>query len=206
MDQEIEVKFLLQDYVSLMQKIADLHLPCSQKRIHEFNLRYDLPDGSLVAQKQVLRLRKDTQARLTFKGPGVMEEDVLLRKEVEVVVSDFETTKRLLEALGYQVVMMYEKYRANYKLDSLVMSVDETPMGLFVELEGESPAQVRQAALTLGFDWDARINLSYSALLNLFNQTTGHAFRDLSFENFADVEGTPSDLGLQFGDEILGSM
>lgn len=200
MDQEIEVKFLLKDHAALLQKIADLNLPCSQERVHETNLRFDRADGSLVAQRQVLRLRMDTQARLTFKGPGIAQEGVLLRKEIEVVVSDFEATQRLLEALGYQVVMMYEKYRANYLLDSLVISVDETPLGLFVELEGESPAQVRQAAQTLGFDWEARINLSYTALLSLFNQQTAHTFRDLSFENFADVEVNPSDLGLHFAD------
>lgn len=200
MDQEIEVKFLLKDYSALMQKISALRLPCSQERIHEFNLRYDLPDGSLVAQKQVLRLRKDTQARLTFKGPGVMEEDVLLRKEIEVEVSDFDTTNRLLEALGYQVVMMYEKYRANYLMDSLVLSVDEMPFGLFVELEGENPAQVRRAADVLGLDWEARINLSYSALLNQYNQNTGHTFSNLNFENFADLVVDPNELGLRFAD------
>ncbi|MEL7637677.1 MAG: class IV adenylate cyclase [Anaerolineaceae bacterium] len=200
MDQEIEVKFLLKDYSALMQKISALRLPCSQERIHEFNLRYDLPDGSLVAQKQVLRLRKDTQARLTFKGPGVMEEDVLLRKEIEVEVSDFDTTNRLLEALGYQVVMMYEKYRANYLMDSLVLSVDEMPFGLFVELEGESSAQVRRAADVLGLDWEARINLSYSALLNQYNQNTGHTFSNLNFENFADLVVDPNELGLRFAD------
>lgn len=200
MDQEIEVKFLLKDYSALMQKISALHLPCSQERIHEFNLRYDLPDGSLVAQKQVLRLRKDTQARLTFKGPGVMEEDVLLRKEIEVEVSDFDTTNRLLEALGYQVVMMYEKFRANYLMDNLVLSVDETPLGLFIELEGESPAQVRKAADALGLDWEARINLSYSALLNIFNQSSGHTFRDLSYAAFQDIKVTPVELGLNYAD------
>ncbi len=200
MDQEIEVKFLLKDYSALMQKISDLQLACSQERIHEFNLRYDLPDGSLVAKKQVLRLRKDTQARLTFKGPGIMEQDVLTRKEIEVVVSDFDATNRLLEALGYQMIMMYEKFRANYLMDKLVLSVDETPLGLFIELEGESPAQVRRSADALGLNWDARINLSYSALLNIFNQSTGHAFRDLSFENFAELDVTPSDLGLSFAD------
>lgn len=200
MDQEIEVKFFLQDYAELMKKIAILHLPCSQHRVHELNLRYDLPDGSLVAQKQVLRLRKDYQAHLTFKGPGVMEDGVLSRKEIEVVVSDFDATRRLLEALGYQVVMMYEKYRANYLLDSLVISVDETPLGLFIELEGESPAQVRQAAETFGFNWEARINLSYSALLNLFNQNTGHTFSDLSFENFSGLDVTPPTLDLMFAD------
>jgi len=200
MDQEIEVKFLLKDYSALMQKISALHLPCSQERIHEFNLRYDLPDGSLVAQKQVLRLRKDTQARLTFKGPGVMEEDVLLRKEIEVEVSDFDTTNRLLEALGYKVVMMYEKFRANYLMDNLVLSVDETPLGLFIELEGESPAQVRKAADALGLDWEARINLSYSALLNIFNQSSGHTFRDLSYAAFQDIKVTPVELGLNYAD------
>ena len=200
MDQEIEVKFLLKDYSALMQKISALHLPCSQERIHEFNLRYDLPDGSLVAQKQVLRLRKDTLARLTFKGPGVMEEDVLLRKEIEVEVSDFDTTNRLLEALGFQVVMMYEKFRANYLMDNLVLSVDETPLGLFIELEGESPAQVRKAADALGLDWEARINLSYSALLNIFNQSSGHTFRDLSYAAFQDIKVTPVELGLNYAD------
>jgi adenylate cyclase class 2 len=200
MDQEIEVKFLLKDHAALLQKIADLNLPCSQERVHETNLRFDRADGSLVAQRQVLRLRMDTQARLTFKGPGIAQEGVLLRKEIEVVVSDFEATQRLLEALGYQVVMMYEKYRANYLLDSLVISVDETPLGLFVELEGESPAQVRQAAQTLGFDWDARVNLSYSALLDLFNRKTGRTFRDLSFENFAGLEVNPSALDLRIAD------
>ena len=146
MDQEIEVKFLVRDYNTLINKISDRQLLCIQERVHELNLRFDLSDGSLLARRQVLRLRMDTDARLTFKGPGVLVDEVLQRKEIEVVVSDFEATKRLLEALGYQVVMMYEKYRANYQLNSLVVSVDETPFGLFVELEGESPDQIRGAA------------------------------------------------------------
>lgn len=200
MDKEIEVKFLLRDQAPILRKIAELGLTCVQERVYEKNLRFDLPDGHLISRKQVLRLRQDNQSRLTFKGPGVLEEDVLLRKEIEVVVSDFEGTKRLLEALGYQVVMMYEKYRANYQMDNLVISVDEMPFGLFVELEGESPAQLRQAAGFFGFDWDARINLSYSALLNAFNQNTGHMFRDLSFENFSDLTVNPNNLGLRFAD------
>ena len=202
MDKEIEVKFLLRDQAPILRKIAELGLTCVQERVYEKNLRFDLPDGHLVSRKQVLRLRQDNQSRLTFKGPGVLEEDVLLRKEIEVVVSDFEGTKRLLEALGYQVVMMYEKYRANYQMDNLVISVDEMPFGLFVELEGESPAQLRKAAGIFGFDWDARINLSYSALLNAFNQNTGRKFRDLSFENFSDLKVNPNDLGLRFADLV----
>jgi adenylate cyclase class 2 len=200
MDQEIEVKFLLKDLTALIQKIDQLNLSCTQKRVHEFNLRYDLPDGHLVAKKQVLRLRQDTQALLTFKGPGVLDEGVLLRKEIEVSVSDFDTARRLLEALGYQVIMMYEKYRANYLMDGVVLSVDETPFGLFIELEGESPAQVKSAASLLGLDWRQRINLSYSALLDQYNKNTGNVFRDLTFEAFEGLKVTSADLGQNYAD------
>ena len=200
MDQEIEVKFLLKDLTALIQKIDQLDLSCTQKRVHEFNLRYDLPDGHLVAKKQVLRLRQDTQALLTFKGPGVLDEGVLLRKEIEVSVSDFDTARRLLEALGYQVIMMYEKYRANYLMDGVVLSVDETPFGLFIELEGESPAQVKSAASLLGLDWRQRINLSYSALLDQYNKNTKNVFRDLTFEAFEGLKVTSADLGQNYAD------
>lgn len=200
MDQEIEVKFLLKDLTALIQKIDQLNLSCTQKRVHEFNLRYDLPDGRLVTKKQVLRLRQDTQALLTFKGPGILDEGVLLRKEIEVSVSDFDTARRLLEALGYQVIMMYEKYRANYLMDGVILSVDETPFGLFIELEGESPAQVKSAASLLGLDWRQRINLSYSALLDQYNKNTKNVFRDLTFEAFEGLKVTSADLGQNYAD------
>ena len=200
MDQEIEVKFLLSDYAALMEKVSALQLPCTQVRVHEFNLRYDLPDGSLLAKKQVLRLRQDVQAHITFKGPGMVEDDVLLRKEIEVVVSDFDTTDRLLKALGYEVVMIYEKFRANYLVGDVTLSVDETPLGLFIELEGQNPAQLRQAAARLALSWSERINLSYSALLWRYNRSSNHSFRDLSFANFQDLQVTPQQLGISYAD------
>ncbi len=200
MDQEIEVKFLIKDYERLINKIKNLGLVCARPRTHELNLRYDTPDQGLVSASQVLRLRKDDLARLTFKGPGKLQEDVLTRKEIEVVVSDFEATHRLLEALGYQVVLIYEKYRANYLIDTLILSLDETPLGVFVELEGESPAQVKSAAKLLGLDWEQRINLSYSALLGLYNRNTANSFRDLSFEVFQGLQVSSSELGLTYAD------
>ena len=200
MDQEIEVKFLIKDYERLINKIKNLGLVCARPRTHELNLRYDTPDQGLVSASQVLRLRKDDLARLTFKGPGKLQEDVLTRKEIEVVVSDFEATHRLLEALGYQVVLIYEKYRANYLIDTLILSLDETPLGVFVELEGESPAQVKSAAKLLGLDWEQRINLSYSALLGLYNRNTANSFQDLSFEVFQGLQVSSSELGLNYAD------
>jgi adenylate cyclase class 2 len=200
MDQEIEVKFLLSDLVGLNRKIGALGLTCIQERVHELNLRFDFPDGSLVEKKEVLRLRLDEHAKLAFKGPEVLEDGVLVRKEIEVEVSNFEAGKRLLEALGYQIVMIYEKFRTNYQLHDLTLSVDEMPFGFFVELEGKSAGDVHAAAEILGFDWDKRINTSYSALLRIYNQNTGQNFRDLSFENFKGLVVKPDELGLSLAD------
>jgi len=55
-DQEIEVKFYLANLPALEQRIIKAGGILVQPRVHEVNLRFDLPDGSLTADKRVLRL------------------------------------------------------------------------------------------------------------------------------------------------------
>ena len=199
-NQEIEVKFLISNLPTLLKKIGDLGAIELRPRVLEVNLRFDTPDRKLSERAQVLRLRQDDQAILTFKSPGQIVDGVISRTELEVVVSDFQPTRAILEALGFQVFMTYEKYRQNFRLNDLVASVDEMPYGNFIELEGSSPEHVRATAALLGLDWDQRINLSYTALLGLYNQNTGNAFRDLSFETFSGLHVQPEDLGLAYAD------
>ena len=78
------------------------------------------------------------------------------RLELEVVVSDFATTQRLLEALGYQISLVYEKYRSIYELQRVHVTLDEMPFGAFVELEGPDGATIQAVAQRLGLDWAAR--------------------------------------------------
>ena len=199
-NQEIEVKFLISNLPALHEKIGNLSAVELRSRVLEVNLRFDTYDRKLSERAQVLRLRQDDQAILTFKSPGQIVDGVISRTELEVVVSDFQSTRAILEALGFQVFMTYEKYRQNFRLNDLVASVDEMPYGNFIELEGESPEHVRATAALLGLDWDQRINLSYTALLCLYNQNTGHTFRDLSFETFAGLSVLPEELGLAYAD------
>lgn len=201
-NQEIEAKFLIANLPALLKKIENLGALEVRPRVLEVNLRFDTPDRNLSDRAQVLRLRQDDQAILTFKSPGEIVDGVISRTELEVVVSNFQTTRALLEALGYQVFMTYEKYRQNFQLNDLVASVDEMPYGNFIELEGKSPEHVRATAALLGLDWEQRINLSYTALLSIYNENTGHTFRDLSFETFAGLNVLPEDLGLAYADLI----
>ncbi len=199
-NQEIEVKFLIADLPALLEKIERLGAITLRPRMLEVNLRFDTHDMRLRDRAQVLRLRQDDQAILTFKSPGEIVHGVISRTELEVVVSDFHTARAILETLGFQVFMTYEKYRQNFQFNNLVASVDEMPYGNFIELEGSSPEHVRATAALLGLDWEQRINLSYTALLGLYNQNTGHTFRDLSFETFAGICVEPGQLGLAYGD------
>ena len=199
-NQEIEVKFLISNLPALHEKIGNLSAVELRPRVLEVNLRFDTHDRKLSERAQVLRLRLDDQAILTFKSPGQIVDGVISRTELEVVVSDFQSTRAILEALGFQVFMTYEKYRQNFQLNNLVASVDEMPYGNFIELEGESPEHVRATAALLGLDWDQRINLSYTALLGLYNQNTGNTFRDISFATFAGLSVLPEQLGLAYAD------
>jgi len=196
----MEVKFLIADLPALLKKMEGFGAKTLRPRMLEVNLRFDTPDMRLRSRAEVLRLRQDDQTILTFKGPGEIVDGVISRQELEVSASDFQTTRAILEGLGFQVFMTYEKFRQNYRLNGLVASVDELPYGNFIELEGSSPEHVCGTAALLGLDWEQRINVSYTALLEIFNQKTGHTFRDLSFEAFEGLRVLPEQLGLAFGD------
>ena len=199
--QELEIKLFLLDMPAFQQKVESLGGQLIEPRLHEINLRFDTPDGGLTRAYQVLRLRKDTAARLTYKGPGETIDGVLARREIEFTVSDYQSAHALLEALGYQVSLMYEKYRTTYDLDGLQVTLDEMPYGNFTEIEGQDGKQIRAAAENLGVNWDARIIDSYTALFEQLQEKLGLTFRDLSFENFKEIDVTYQALGVQPADQ-----
>ncbi len=199
-DQEIEVKFYLGNLPALEEKLRAAGAECVQPRVFERNLRFDLPDGSLTRQRRVLRLRSDRQAVLTYKSPALPGETVSIRQEIEVVVSDFEAAKRLLEALGYQVSVIYEKWRATYRLPDAEIVLDELPYGNFCEIEGTNSEAIQTLANQLGLDWSARILESYLALFERLKTKRQLALEHLSFAEVSSIPVTAADLDLRPAD------
>ena len=198
--QEIEVKFYIRDLAGLRQKLDALGAKLAQARVHEVNLRFDTADRALYQKGQVLRLRQDTETRVTFKGPGAEQAGARLRQELEFSVSDFETARQVFEALGFQVYMMYEKYRTTYQLGEVLVTLDEMPYGNFAEIEGPDGATIQQAAQALGLDWESRSLDSYTFLFDKLKQVLGLSFEDLSFANFEGVRVPSKALGLKTAD------
>ena len=199
-DKELEVKFYMRDLQALKAKLEGLGAVCVQERVHEINLRFDTPDEQLSRTSRVLRLRKDRDIHLTYKGPGRVQDGVRLREELEFTASDFDTAKTFLEALGYQVVVMYEKYRATYSIDGVLVTLDEMPYGDFAEIEGPDGFSIQQTASRLGLNWEARILDSYMVLFDRVRVALGFTFHDLSLANFENLKVSPEALGVKEAD------
>lgn len=198
---ETEAKFYVLDLERIQKYLQDVQAHLIQPRTLETNIRFDLPDASLRAEGRVLRLRRDTEARLTYKGPNQNGKGVMSREEIEFVVEDFEKAKKFLEALGYQQIFYYEKYRTTYELDKILIMLDELPHGNFVEIEGETEETIRALAEKLDLNWEATIERSYSVLFEEVHKNLNLSFRDLSFENFAGIKVDATHLGVHAADE-----
>ena len=199
-EQETEAKFYVQDLERVRAYLQDINARLIQARVLEKNIRFDLPDASLRAGRRVLRLRYDTEARLTYKGGNKNTRGVLSREEIEFVVENFEKAKKFLEALGYQQIFYYEKYRTTYELDKILIMLDELPYGNFVEIEGDVEETIQALSKKVDLNWDATIERSYSALFEHVQKSLNLSFGDLSFENFTGIKVDATHLGVRVAD------
>jgi adenylate cyclase class 2 len=199
-EQEIEAKFMVRNLDALRSKLEALNARLESPRILETNLRFDTPAADLAGGRKALRLRKDSRAVMTFKGPAQIGQEVSIRQEIEFEVGNFEAARRLLEALGYRISVMYEKYRTTYHLRHLIVVLDEMPYGNFIEIEGTSARAIHAAANQIGLRWEARSEMSYLALFEHLRAVRGLPDSDLSFAALEGVTVTPADLELELAD------
>ncbi|HEY6064690.1 MAG TPA: class IV adenylate cyclase [Thermoanaerobaculia bacterium] len=161
---EIEVKLPATDLASLRgvlrvagaRPVTPLH--------SESNDLYDGGDGQLGSRGSTLRLRRtDHGSTLTFKGPARFEGGTKIREERETAVADPDSMERILTALGLERRFRYEKRREEWELNDCTIALDETPIGNFVEIEGDPPA-IRGALQRLGLDFSEAIPYTYAEL------------------------------------------
>jgi adenylate cyclase class 2 len=113
---------------------------------------------------------------------------------VEFDVSDADAAQELLECLGYECLLRYEKYREEWKLGKARFMLDVLPFGSFLEIEGPSEAGLKEAARRLGLEWSQAFQGSYLSIFAYLREAYSLSFRDLTFSNFKDLP--QFDLGL----------
>jgi adenylate cyclase, class 2 len=196
---ETEVKFYVFNLSQIEVSLRELKAHLFASRTFEVNLRFDTSNGDLQREGRVLRLRKDDFARLTYKDNSQQVEGALSRREIEFVVDDFDSAKQFIEALGYQVAFIYEKYRTTFEYQGVHIMLDELPYGNFLEIEGELEL-LRPIAEELRLNWDKAIPASYHALFERLCKSRDLTFRDLTFENFRQIKVSPADMVIEYAD------
>ena len=197
---EIEVKFYIQDFQAFRERVKLSGAALTRPRTLEHNLRLDTQDRSLQKGGCLLRLRQDDGVWITYKANAQVDGGLIKRTEIEFGADNFEVAKRLFEALGYQVVVKYEKFRAVYKMGDVVVTLDELPFGNFVEVEGPNKSMIEAVADMLGLNWSCGISTNYLGLFEIVKANRGFKFNDLTFENFQRIHITPDDLHVKPAD------
>jgi adenylate cyclase class 2 len=142
----------------------------------------DTADEVLRLRRCVLRVRMECgKSRVTWKGP-VQPSTMKLREELETLIGDGDVLLRIFEELGYRPWFRYQKYREEFSHDDVVIAVDETPVGTFVELEGSEAGIARLAALLGRTPADYVVD-SYRTLFVAWQQAHGRAGADMVFEH-----------------------
>jgi len=166
---EVEIKLRISDSPELVRRLRRMGA-VSRGRVFEQNTLYDTPGADFRESGRLLRLRLETPAppgrRPTGRSQGVLTSkappSISLgssarsrykeRLERELPVRAPDRWPKALQALGLRPGFRYEKFRTTYRLPGmdLHLDLDETPVGVFLELEGP-PRAIDQAARALGF-------------------------------------------------------
>lgn len=184
---EVEVKLHTPDLARVKVALEAAGAILTKPRVYERNVRYDSADGRLSAGGAVLRLRQDDAARLTFKADEFVVDGIASRFEAEVEVSDFALMDVILRRLGYEVALIYEKYRTTYELEGAEVVLDELPFGNFTEIEGEA-ATIERVVARLGLAGARRMGGSYVYIFLDLKWSLGLAARDCTFVVFEGVD------------------
>lgn len=193
---EVELKFVIVDQVGLRTRLFDMGAE-STGRVEENNLRFDGPDFSLSQRGIVLRLRwtdalPDSAGILTLKQP-LPDSDPAFKmvREIEMNVDDRDAALALLQALGYHLNWRYEKRRETLHLDGLEICLDDTPLGFFMELEGQ-PAQIESLAARLDLDIVNGLTQGYGELFDLARTGLHLDVQHMTFEEFEGITIDPA--------------
>ncbi len=179
---EVEIKLKIDDPAGLEPRLRSLGAGLVHLRKFEDNQLYDFPDFALKTRGAILRLRtQNGEAILTYKEAPRVEGGAKVRDEMEVTVSEGETLAAIISKVGLRPLFRYQKYRTLYAYADLLITIDETPIGFYAELEGPKPL-IDEVASRLGYKASDYIVKSYLTLYQDHLRGRGLPLKDMLFE------------------------
>jgi len=178
---EREVKIRFSDPDRARASLAAIGaVPLRPRRLQDDTL-FDTPGGALRARRAVVRLRREPdRAYVTFKGP-VQPGPMKMREEQETEIADADVLRRVLHELGLEAWFRYQKFREEFEAPGVVIALDETPVGTYLEIEG-SEEGILTVTDALGCSPADFILDSYRGLFTAFAVANNLNARDMLFD------------------------
>jgi adenylate cyclase class 2 len=181
-NREIEIKLRVRSVAVARRLLKRAGFAVSKRRVFETNVLFDNPARDLLVGRCLLRVRRaGGRSILTYKGAPA-EGRHKSREELETPVARPETLELVLDRLGFEPVCRYEKFRTEYRHGDQagLATLDETPIGVFLELEG-APDWIDSVAGALGFAEGDYILSSYATLYREHCRDRGVTPRNMVF-------------------------
>ena len=152
---ELELKAVVPDAAALAARLCAAG-PLTFRGLMR-DRRFDLPDRSMLARDEVLRVRTleprgagEAHAELTWKGPTKRTGGYKEREELQFAVGDAAAAATVLARLGFEVTDAIDRCVEYYEVAGAAARIEWYPrMDALVEVEG-APADIEKAVLATG--------------------------------------------------------
>lgn len=157
----------------------------------ERKMRRVIVDQSVYPQLTVhyVRVRDEGDSiRLSAKIHAREGGKVGDQKEIDVTVSDYDKTIKIIEAMGFTFTVYQETLRETWQYKGAEITIDTWPgLETYSEIEAGSEEKVKEIAEELGFDWNKKIIRSakflYIQKYGLSKEEIGKKLNYITFEN-----------------------
>lgn len=132
-----------------------------------------------------IRLRSNgNEVTLTLKEIKSLQIDGT--QELEIVVSDFYETNRILNKLGYLPRTFQENFRIEYRFDNVTFDIDKWPgIPAYLEIEGDSEQSVLKALEMLNYSPNS---YTTNDVDKIYNDVYGIVLDNIKQLHFSDDE------------------
>ena len=187
---EIELKFCPGNPREFQAHAVERGFTVLTARALERNVLFDTAERTLLAQRQLLRMREYNGTWvLTHKRPPANNDDTSFYKErveTETRVDDGDAMGAVLVELGYSPAFRYEKFRTELTDGEGTLVLDETPIGDFAELEG-APEWIDRALERLNVPREMCFTDSYGRMFLDWKARSDSSAENMTFDEIAPL-------------------
>ena len=156
---EKEIKVKVANYKDLLERLLrDGAFILNKSKEKTFRLY--TPNMDLEKRGVFLRVRSGSKNTITMKEKIGEDKNVRSRKETEFEINDVDKMAYIFEKLGFTYIRIMEKYRVNLQYKGAVLSLDEMPFGMFLEIEG-TEEQIETITTELGYSANDKVLGTY---------------------------------------------